>query len=333
LDKNDIEQTGSSRKGPTWWEHLDASLQRGMQRLLQGIGYTLSLPERLVRAAAVLTAGLSKEVAEALFPQALLGSNTYQVMVRNFQQFVLTKLGEPDEATNKQAPSDLPEDYLWRKAASNVLEAAGLLAVRFSPLWVFAIGSDLTAAGEAYTKRLRQELQQQGLIDKSDESAGIEQVLAAMNKSLTRTVGTLDLPPLNAADAKRTVEALAQDYGAAIKQATGLLFRIEKVKADIEEAARRESVPVTQIAGLLAIKAAETVSRTTRGGVTAGQVASRMLLEQIVDSYADSLARLRRAGFQATVAETMQPHLRSAARQLAPALQTFTEKLWSRWTG
>src|SRR6059036_1464177 len=97
--------------------------------------YLLSLPERLVRSALGLGAGVTREVADLAIPAGIRRSRLYQNLVDATLRFLIEHVGGADVY---RADELLPENFLARRAAGNAVEVLGIVAFRASPVWVLA---------------------------------------------------------------------------------------------------------------------------------------------------------------------------------------------------
>ena len=120
-------------------------MSRFSEAVRQRVTRVLSLSERAVRALSAVAVGTSTLLTETLFPEALRGTTTYRVTIGLMQQFIIERVaGMGRELAEGQV--ELGDDYAQRKMVGTALEAAGLLTVGFSPLWVLAIAGDADLA-------------------------------------------------------------------------------------------------------------------------------------------------------------------------------------------
>ena len=104
----------------------------------------LAFSERTVRSLSTVAVGTTTLGTDTVLPEALRGTTTYRVTLGMLQQYIMENVAEmPREATEGEPA--VTEEYVPRKMVGTALEAAGLLTMGFSPLWVFAILGD--AAG------------------------------------------------------------------------------------------------------------------------------------------------------------------------------------------
>src|SRR6187549_1078648 len=171
--------------------------------------YGASLPERLIRSAAGLTAGTAKELAEFLVPRSFQDSKTYEVVVRNSLNFVIGNIGGVNLPADPNAPAQA-ENYLARKAVGNFMDFAGLATLHTSPLWVLAIVSDVAYGTKSYMQELARELQAQGLIDDASTIHKVDDLLDAVQKASGTAASSLDQPPLSVDELKSSLDQTRQ---------------------------------------------------------------------------------------------------------------------------
>ena len=75
-------------------------------------GYLLSLPERAIRSATAMSAGLLREVGDAALPRQVRGTKLYQNMVEATLRFLIEQVGEVEGAY--PAEGKLAEDFAKR---------------------------------------------------------------------------------------------------------------------------------------------------------------------------------------------------------------------------
>ncbi len=127
-----------------------------------GVRYVASLPERLVRSASALTAGVVREIAVVALPLGLRRGKLYRNLVDVPLSFLITDVGQ----VRGTIPTDeqLGENFLLRRAAGNGIEIMGILAFRASPVWVLAALADVCGFGRRLIPDIAAELQREGLL-------------------------------------------------------------------------------------------------------------------------------------------------------------------------
>ena len=126
---------------------------------------SFSLPERLARALGSLIGGSSLLLTKTLIPTAVKNSNSYRFTFGMFQTFLIKNVAELDDF---QTDTELQEHFLNRKLLGTSLEAAGLLTMHLSPVWVFAIASDAAKGGQVFLNRLVHHLKEHDVISQEE---------------------------------------------------------------------------------------------------------------------------------------------------------------------
>src|SRR5947209_12007038 len=103
--------------------------------------YLLSLPERLLRSASALAAGLVREIGNVTLPQAVRRTRLYQTMVETTLRFLIELVGEVEGAYPPEGK--LAENFLLQRTVGDGIDFAGMLAFHASPVWVLAALADI----------------------------------------------------------------------------------------------------------------------------------------------------------------------------------------------
>ena len=114
--------------------------------------FLLSLPERVLRSATALAAGLVREIGEVTIPQSVRRGQLYKNLVDATLRFLIEQVGGVEGVY----PSEerLTEDFLLRRTAGNGIELIGILAFRASPVWVLAALADASGGGRYLIKEI-----------------------------------------------------------------------------------------------------------------------------------------------------------------------------------
>src|ERR1051326_623958 len=178
-------------------KQLQGTIRERMAGEDTGTGdFLLSLPERVVRSAAALSAGLAKEIGNIMLPRAVRKTLLYRLMVENTLQFLIEQIGEVDGVYKSDAP--LMERFAIRRAAAHGIEAAGIFAFHASPVWILAALADLSGAGQSLIAEISGALREEGLLSLGDRRFdSVDQLLDGLEKSAGRLARAVNLPPLN----------------------------------------------------------------------------------------------------------------------------------------
>src|SRR5438477_6294141 len=124
--------------------------------------YVWSLPERVLRSTVALAGGALREVSQVALPARVRRSRLYHSLVDITLRFMIEQVGQVDGVY--PAEGALPKDFLMRRTAGHVLEVAGIVAFRASPVWVLAALADVTGAGRDLIAEIADTLAKEGML-------------------------------------------------------------------------------------------------------------------------------------------------------------------------
>lgn len=301
------------RKDGTFYETI-------RQRLM----YTLSLPERTVRSLAALIGGTSTFLTETLFPKPLRGTTTYQVTIGLMQQFMIERVAGMENKIEEEHVQ-LGEDYVQRKMAGTALEAAGLLAMGYSPLWVFAILGDAAGGSKVFLNRLVKHLKENNLVTQDFEARQLVDVLEAVQEASSKSASTIDTPPLSNEELSKLADEMKLSYGRVFKSTKNLTPRLEAMWDTMEQLAFRENISIERLVGIMTVDAALWSKKGLGIARATGQTGAALFNEKILDSYKETLATITEQRIDAFMSHHMRPFMQSARAHFDPAQKTWTE--------
>ncbi|MBN2491539.1 MAG: hypothetical protein JXQ29_11885 [Planctomycetes bacterium] len=290
--------------------------------------YAVSLPERLLRTLAGWAGGLVRLVA-GLLPRPVRESRFFRVAVDKQLRLLIESVGGASVY-----PQEVPADqgYLPRKIVGSTVDNFALIAFRASPIWMLLAAADVVKGGAAYTRELVDELKKGGILDARAKIASIDDLLGNLADLSGRMAETLDTPPLNVQDLRRTVAELRAQAG---KTQAGLgrmiptaedLGRLLGEMRAVAAEQHRSLLEVSTGMALHVLGKAERLATGTAFGVIKGlEVGARMAYREVALDYFRSLEAIRREGLYRSVYRTWQPYLRATRRNLAPEKLTWTE--------
>lgn len=133
--------------------------------------YLLSFPERLVRSGLGLSAGAARELGEVALPEGVRRSQLYQNLVDATLRYLIEQVGGVEGVYT--AEGTLPENFLARRSAGNVVEVLGIVAFRASPVWVLAALADLCGMGRHLIPEMAHALKARGLLEKEAQFTSV----------------------------------------------------------------------------------------------------------------------------------------------------------------
>ena len=278
------------------------------------IPFVASLPERFVRGALLTAGGAARLVTDTLLPSSLRATRFYRFFLGNTLKFITEDVGGVRAPRSKNR---LPKDYLPRKMVGNVADFAGMFAFHFSPLWFFALLGDFAEGSKTYLGRIVAELKRDGTLPPGELVRSADDLLAALQKAAAKSTMPLDTPPLSINDLRKLRSEVTAGYRQLFAKSKHALPDVEMLWTQIDQARRREGVSLVRFSGAMAMTGARAVGRAT----------GQLLHEKIIQSYGDSVARIRRRGFRRFMSGTIGLYVDALRRAASPSTPTTTERL------
>lgn len=294
--------------------------------------YLVTLPERLLRSAVGLSAGLAREVSDLVLPDSVRQGQLYRNMVDSTLRFLIEQVGGAEGAYPAETP--LPADFMVRRTAGNAVEVLGVVAFRASPVWVLAGMADVCGFGRHLIPQIADELKKQGLIEPGATVETMDQVLDGLERTSGRMASAINTPPLDVASLRAEWNGIRDEARKlqptslpSPEMITGLWDRLRT-----EAAAQNRSVFETSSA--LALSTIRSVPDGVRwlsasavaGASRTGQVVGGALL----DHYRQTLDEVRQVGYAEYASRQLGPYVRAAVAQFSPEQRTLTERLLER---
>lgn len=291
--------------------------------------YLLSLPERLVRSALGLGAGMAREVGEVALPDGIRRSQLYQNLVDATLRYVIEQIGGAQGVYS--ADGTLPDNFLARRTAGNAVEVLGIVAFRASPVWILAALADLCGMGRHLIPEMADALKAQGLLEKDTQFATVDQMLDGLERTSSRLAATLNTPPLDVAGLRKEWEAIREEARSLPAASLPSRETIGNIWAQLKAESARQDRSVFETSSVMAVSAARALpggvrwlSASARVGATrTGQIMAAALL----DHYRQTLSELRQVGYLTYAGRQFRPYLRAAADQFSPQRRTLTQHL------
>ncbi len=294
--------------------------------------YLLSLPERALRSAAALSAGLLRELTDVTLPKAVRRSKLYETMVQATLRFLIEEVGQVEGAYPPEGK--LSNDFALRRTAGNGIELAGILAFRASPVWVMAALADVSGSGRRLIREIAACLKQEGLLEKDREFESIDQLLDGLERTSGRLADNINTPPLDVAALRKEWAELRKELGQLAPARLPSPARLWEQWEDLRAVASREDRSVFQVSTLMALSAIERLPEDlrwlSRSAKAAGRHTSQLVAGALLDDYRETLAELRNIGFLAYWRRQFRPYLKAAALQFSPGRATLLEKILAR---
>lgn len=298
-----------------------------LEQLNHYLALTFSLPERTARALGAIIGGSTLLLSKALLPNSIKDSNSYHFTLGMFQTFLIRNVAGIDNAATN---AELGDKFLQRKLLGTSLEAAGLLTMHLSPVWVFAIAADAARGGQVFLQRLVGHLKENGVIAQSSNPQSIEQVLQAIANMGQKGATFVDTPPLSRGEIKTLADELRQSTTKLTRDSGKLLPDFEAIWNQIALIAKKENLSTEQVMGILSVSAAS-VTRSGMGTADAvGRTGAVILDEMILQDYRETLAAIGEMGALGYIKTHMQPFLANARSHFDFSQDTGSQRWFRR---
>lgn len=269
--------------------------------------YLVTLPERAVRAVVGTAAGALHETAQLTLPRVVRRSRLYEATARNALRIAIELVGGV-EATSAEPNDPTAGRVAVKKAAGNAIEFGSIAAMGFSPLWLLAAAADVMNGSRVYLRTLERELKQVGVLTEDVSFTSLDQLVGALEGTTGNTARLVDLPPIEVAELKRSLQEFRSDArGLPSPAELATLFNA------LVDTARRERRPLLEVSSGVGLAILTSAGHVTR--------------DHIVAPYREDWAPLRREGFGAYAARIGAPYQRAVAGHFDPHRLTWTERM------
>jgi hypothetical protein len=294
--------------------------------------YLLSLPERVIRSALGLSAGVLREVGEVALPRSVRRSQLYQSLVDTTLRFVIEQVGGAEGVYPADQPQ--PDNFLARRGAGNAVELLGIVAFRVSPVWVLAALADLSGLGRHLIPEIAEALKAQGLLEKETRFESVDQLLDGLERTSSRLAETFNTPPLD-------VAGLRQEWAAVRSEARGLKPKelpspaaIGNQWEELKQESARQGRSVFETSSVMAVSAVRALPGKARwlsaSALVGATHTGKLLSATILDHYSQMLNELHEVGYATYAKRQLSPYLRACVDQFSPQRQTLTQRLLAR---
>jgi len=280
-----------------------------LDKLNHYLALSLSLPERAARALGSLVGGSTLLLTKMLIPTAIKNSNSYRFTLGMFQTFLISNVAQIDDIETDLV---LKEHFLNRKLLGTSLEAAGLLTMHLSPVWVFAIASDAAKGGQVFLMRLVQHLKESEVISADSDPQSLEQVLLSIHDMGRQGATAIDTPPLSMPEIEELAAELRASTEALRHNSANLIPTFESLWKQISQIARKENLSTDQVLGMLSISAASLAQAGVGTAGAVGKTGFYFLDEVILNDYRETLIHIAETDSLNYMQKNMQPFLRNA---------------------
>lgn len=296
--------------------------------------YLLSLPERLLRSGLGLGAGIAKEIGEVVLPEGVRRTRLYSNLVDTTLRFLIEQVGGVEGSYSTEEP--LPDDFLKRRTAGNVIEALGIVAFRASPVWVLAALADVCGMGRQLIPEIAASLKEQRLLDSETQFTSVDQILDGLESTSSRLAGTINTPPLDVATLRQEWQALREEARGLAPAALPSREAVTGVWRQLQSEAERQKRSVFETSSMMAVSAVKSLPEGARwlsaSALVGASRTGEIVVDALLDHYRSTLDDIRDVGFATFAARQLGPYVRAAVGQFSPERVTLTEQFLARTT-
>ena len=298
--------------------------------LWNGTVYALSLPERYVRGLSALLGGIFKETTDILVPGVVKDTTSYNIFVGNILRFTVENVGGVKGVYDDEG---LEGEFATRKLIGNTIEGVGIATIHLSPLWFFAFFADSVKGGQAYLERLHEEMVENGYIDSETSADSFTTLFEGLERTTTSFAQNIDTPPLTKDEILSNIEEIRDSISDLLSNsgsiASGSVTEMSNVLQDFMNTATDEDQSLLELGGLLTLQTTNRVKQLGGLAVSAPNVAGKMLYENILGYYSDTLTEIHERGYANVASETIEPYGHAILNQFSTEKITWTERLFN----
>jgi hypothetical protein len=296
--------------------------------------YLLSLPERLLRSGLGLGAGVAREIGDVVLPDGVRHTRLYQNLVDTTLRFLIEQVGGVEGTYPNEAP--LPEDFLTRRTAGNVIEALGIVAFRASPVWVLAALADVCGMGRQLIPEIAASLKEHHLLDKDTHFTSVDQILDGLEHTSSRLADTVNTPPLDVPTLRQELKALREEARGLTPAARPSRETVTGLWTQLQAEATRQQRSVFETSSMMAVSAVKTLPENARwlsaSALVSASKTGQIVAGALLDHYRATLDDIRETGFATYAARQLGPYVRAAVGHFSPERVTLTERFLERKT-
>ena len=298
--------------------------------LWNGTVYALSLPERYVRGLSALLGGIFKETTDLLVPGVVKDTTSYNIFVGNILRFTVENVGGVKGVYDDEG---LEGEFATRKLIGNAIEGVGIATIHLSPLWFFAFFADSVKGGQAYLERLHQEMVENGYIGPETSADSFTTLFEGLERTTTSFAQNIDTPPLTKDEILSNVEEIRDSISDLLFNsgsiASSTVTEMSNVLQDFMNTATDEGQSLLELGGLLTLQTTNRVKQVGGLAISAPNVAGKMLYDNILVYYSDTLTEIHEKGYANVASETIEPYGQAILDQFSTEKITWTERLFN----
>lgn len=297
------------------------------------VAFVLSLPERLVRFAAMCAGLLAKSVTW-LLPRPVREGRFYKLAVERQIKMLTDDVGR---AKAFKGAEEVTGETAARMAVGGAVDNLVMVGLHASPMWILLAASDVSKGAQAYMKDLATELKEAGVMDEGSRLDSVEDVLGGLARLSDRLSDTVDMPPLTVDAMKETLTGIQEEMeagGSALLKTAD----IDGLAQDITQLADDADHSLLETTGAVALGSMKGAGNIILGGIIGAgatvKFVSKIVWDDVLGDYGRSIQKMYRRGFYGAVRGFLRPQTRSMQALFSYRFLSMTELVLSlgRWS-
>ena len=227
----------------------------------------------------------------------------------------------------------LEGEFATRKLIGNTIEGVGIATIHLSPLWFFAFFSDTVKGGQAYIKRLHKEMVEKGYIDSDTSADSVNSLFEGLERTTTSFAQNIDTPPLTKEEVISNIEEIRDSIVDLLSRsgdvANNTMTEASNVLQDFMDTATEEGQSLLEVGGLMTLQTTNRIKQLGGLSISAPNVAGKMLYENILGYYSDTLSEIHEKGYATVASDAVEPYGKAIIDQFSTEKITWTERLFN----
>ena len=123
-------------------------------------------------------------------------------------------------------------------------------------------------------------------------------------------------------------DSISELWSSTERAAGDVTEEVASIMQEFLDTATEEGQSILELGGVMTLQATSRAKKAAGVAVTAPQVAGKMLYENILGYYKETLSDIHEHGYARVVSETIDPYGNAIIRQFSTEKETWTEKLF-----
>ena len=158
-------------------------------------------------------------------------------------------------------------------------------------------------------------------------------LLEGLERTTTSFAQNIDTPPLSKEEIVGNIneirESFSELWSSTGKAAGDISEDVGDVMQEFIDTASEEGQSLLELGGVMTLQATSRAKKAAGMAVTAPQVAGKMLSENILGYYRDTLSDIHEHGYAKVASDVIDPYGNAIVKQFSKSTETWTEKIFT----